>query len=1604
MEAESGFRRQIGVPDFLLGFRKNEKRAATPLLSFRGLRIRWFALPDSAGILLPVSDREKSGMQLLVLAMHRSGTSMVARLLNMLGAYFGPEGMSTGMNEENQKGFWERKDFRAFNDSVLRSAGGDWDQVSALTPEALGPLPEGSEQDKKLKSLILDLDAHRPWFLKEPRLCFTLGTFRHFLDLPVCLHVVRNPVEIAKSLRTRNGFSMHFGIALWETYTRRALAASSGLPRVWVDHHELLADPVPAVGRMFEQLEKAGVRGLSLPADREILSFVSPDLYRAKSSLESIPAWLSGAQQELWHWISSSSRLDGDPDLEPSELASELIQQTEASRALSAENESLLAEKKELETAKEELETALATSGKTAEELGREHAAALAQVQELTGQREAVETRLSGASSQLESLQAEFSQTAEALREAEARDESLGTELAQTAQALEEARARDKTLEDELAKTGKALDEARARGDLLEERLEVLTHRSKDHEKLKASHESALRNIKLLKEKYASARAAHGALRKRLSDEAASSRVLFEQRNGLRAELQQIGQTVGATGTEVSHRVAGLRESYVSLLGHSRGQADLASRVFRAIEELEGDIQTQTRQLQNHQRVQAELQAALNDTQHLATRLSDASAAVMKSLSWKLGSLVTRIPALLMLKTRARADRFIQRIAGKIAYRADQNAKLLNPDEQTSPESAPGRFAYLRDLHGIFNREIAAFPGFEAFGEMPSVAICILNLNGADHLRQLFASFTAHNTYPNFRFLVTDHASTDDSRAVLEHWQRQLPITTVFKAQNDTFSDSNNQLAEHSSAELVLFLNNDIVFVGDALTEMVHEFLRANPAALGIAQLEGFDGDQVSGIHHLGIQFETDPQHQFIRPHNVVSHQAVPGGMPSGSVSAVTGSAMMVRRQEFLAQGGFFSGFVYGYEDVDLCLNLSRALGRPNRVLNRPSLLHADGATRKKVPSAETVRQRKNNIQCLWERWGPEIRRDYYRGLFQDYPGIRGRRTCLAFAVTEVGHTAAGDLFTAQELGNEIKNQFGWRVVYLPISEWYELRGIDFLVTMRDDYDLTRIQGASPHLVKIGWARNWFDRWAGREWIEHYDLLLASSAQATDYLNQATGLGVEKLQIATNPLAFFDTGQERTLDYVFTGSYWKAEREIMSFLDPGATGLKGAVYGKGWDDFEPFKDVYRGFLNYEQLPAIYARSKIVIDDANHVTKPWGSTNSRVFDAIASGCLVLSNSPLASKEAFDGELPTYDSEESLRKLLVEFSSNEPRRRELVERLQRRVFRQHTYEHRAGSFFDCLKKHLTRGLRIAMKIPVPDRSQSEQWGDYHFASALAKELRRLGNLVRIDFLPEWERTESFMDDVVLVFRGLSRYQPRTGQLNLMWNISHPDKVSVDEYNEYDHVFVASESYAETLAAEVATPVSPLLQCADPERFTTAASDDPQYRHRVLFVGNSRKQKRKIVMDAVEADLDLEVYGTLWGDIIDPRFWRGENIPNRELSLHYAGADVILNDHWPDMAAKGFVSNRLFDVALSGRPIVSDRCVGMESVFGDAVTVYDDAGDIQDAVRRAQAIDPAVLDELRRTIAGEHSFARRAATIQRVLTEVMSARGRPSAGAAA
>jgi len=284
-----------------------------------------------------------------------------------------------------------------------------------------------------------------------------------------------------------------------------------------------------------------------------------------------------------------------------------------------------------------------------------------------------------------------------------------------------------------------------------------------------------------------------------------------------------------------------------------------------------------------------------------------------------------------------------------------------------------------------------------------------------------------------------------------------------------------------------------------------------------------------------------------------------------------------------------------------------------------------------------------------------------------------------------------------------------------------------------------------------------------------------------------------------------------------------------------------------------------------------------------------------------------------------------------------------------------------------------------LRFAIKVAAPE-DEKAAWGDWHYAESLAAAISALGHEVSIDFRGQWHARSLADEDVVIVIRGLIPYEPRPGQLAFLWNISHPDQVSYQEYDSYSRVYVASDSYAAFLRHIVRPPVTALLQATDPERFHPV--DDPARAPDLLFVGNSRGVEREIVRWAIDAGRPPYIYGGGWEGLVPPQLVKGDNVDNRALGTLYAGAGAVLNDHWPSMAAFGMVANRLFDVVAAGGKALSDRVPSIARIFGSAVTEVSGPDELRRAADRLQRVEGS--REAAEKVIAEHSFATRARTI--------------------
>ena len=271
-------------------------------------------------------------MQVFILGMHRSGTSALARVLNLMGLYFGGENVSTGRSSENVKGFWERRDVRDLNDAVLAAAGGDWDVVSDLDLDGL-PSESKTGYVSAAGDIVLNLDAHRPWFVKEPRLCVLFPIWRHSLETPKVIHIHRNPLEVARSLHERNGIPNATGLALWEIYNIRALQASEGLPRHFLGYEELLERPEATLASLSSFLARDGGYALRQPTAHELSSFLDPALHRQHAEVTELSACATQSQLALYEFL-KEPLAQVAPDA-PSTECLEILRQHEATVDLS---------------------------------------------------------------------------------------------------------------------------------------------------------------------------------------------------------------------------------------------------------------------------------------------------------------------------------------------------------------------------------------------------------------------------------------------------------------------------------------------------------------------------------------------------------------------------------------------------------------------------------------------------------------------------------------------------------------------------------------------------------------------------------------------------------------------------------------------------------------------------------------------------------------------------------------------------------------------------------------------------------------------------------------------------------------------------------------------------------------------------------------------------------------------------------------------------------------------------------------------------------------------------------------------------------------------
>jgi hypothetical protein len=202
---------------------------------------------------------------LVILGMHRSGTSVLARCMEVFGFSLGNRLMPA--QADNPKGFFEDEEIVNLNNEMLASLGSSWDKISIVHEDDVRSLYTAECFSRAVQLIEKRLQVFPRFAVKDPRLILLLPFWKKVLascNVPVKYVIpVRNPVSVATSLKKRNGMELGQGIQLWLAYVLASFRYSDGEIRVVVDYDALLEDSPREISRISSALH--------LPPDEEKL-------------------------------------------------------------------------------------------------------------------------------------------------------------------------------------------------------------------------------------------------------------------------------------------------------------------------------------------------------------------------------------------------------------------------------------------------------------------------------------------------------------------------------------------------------------------------------------------------------------------------------------------------------------------------------------------------------------------------------------------------------------------------------------------------------------------------------------------------------------------------------------------------------------------------------------------------------------------------------------------------------------------------------------------------------------------------------------------------------------------------------------------------------------------------------------------------------------------------------------------------------------------------------------------------------------------------------------------------------------------------------------
>jgi hypothetical protein len=253
---------------------------------------------------MPEPDRKV----ILILGMHRSGTSALTRSVNLLGAAAPRDLMAP--DEFNPSGYWESARLYESHEDLLASANSCWHDYQHLDPDRMETEAKRQGHRQRIKDGISQAFGDAPLFvLKDPRICRFVPLILSILDelkvQAVAILQLRNPLEVASSLKERDGLTQPKSQLSWLRHVLEAEYYSRALPRFFLNYEDLLLDWRTCLRRAANGTGLAWPRWSS-ESEQAIDQFLTAELRRHRASAEQLKV-----ASEVGSWVKDAHAIVG---------------------------------------------------------------------------------------------------------------------------------------------------------------------------------------------------------------------------------------------------------------------------------------------------------------------------------------------------------------------------------------------------------------------------------------------------------------------------------------------------------------------------------------------------------------------------------------------------------------------------------------------------------------------------------------------------------------------------------------------------------------------------------------------------------------------------------------------------------------------------------------------------------------------------------------------------------------------------------------------------------------------------------------------------------------------------------------------------------------------------------------------------------------------------------------------------------------------------------------------------------------------------------------------------------------------------------------------